>query len=325
MIRGRIIGTGRCLPDRVVTNDDLAAIVDTSDEWISSRTGIRSRRIAGAGEFTSKLASGAARQAMAMAGVAATELDLIVVATISSEIAMPSCACLVQMELGAARAFAYDINAACCGFTYALDIADKYVRANPAMKVLVIGAETLSSRTNWEDRNTCVLFGDGAGAAVVTGDESGRGLVHSRLFSDGNLWNLLYMEGAPSLNRELVHGDGCGSYIRMNGREIFKYAVRAMGDVVTQVLEESSTAIEEVRLVIPHQANIRIIQSLMERAGIPPEKIYLNIDKYGNTSAASIPIALDEVNRAGMLASGDLVLLCTFGAGLTWAASLLRW
>lgn len=320
-----IIGTGAFLPERALYNHELEEKVDTTDEWIASRTGIKSRYIAGKGEEASKLAAGASRKALAMAGVKAEEIDLIVLATISSEIAMPSCACLVQKEIGAANAFAFDINAACCGFTYGLDLADKYIRANPKMKILVIGAETLSSRTNWQDRNTCVLFGDGAGACVVTGGPEGRGLLSSRLFSDGRLWKLLFMEGPSSMNPDLDRPDKEGPYIQMAGRDVFKHAVRAMGDAVCQVLADVQLGADELKLIIPHQANIRIIQSLRERLGVPAEKVYVNIDKYGNTSAASVPIALDEINRAEMLLPGDPVLFCTFGAGLTWGATVMRW
>jgi 3-oxoacyl-[acyl-carrier-protein] synthase-3 len=325
MSAGVIIGTGSCLPRAVLTNQDLEKKVDTSDEWISTRTGIKCRHIARNGEETSQLAAESARRAMAMAGVAPEEIGLIVLGTISAEIAMPACACLVQKEIGAVNAFAFDLNAACCGFTYGLDLADKYVQANPTMKILVIGAETLSSRTNWQDRNTCVLFGDGAGACVVTGGSKGRGLLRSRLYSDGRLWNLLYMEAAPSMNPKLEREAKEGPYIQMAGRDVFKHAVRAMGDAVSQVLDDLSLSTGDLKLIIPHQANIRIIQSLMDRLGAPAEKVYVNIEKYGNTSAASVPIAIDEVNRAGLLAAGDLVLLCTFGAGLTWGAAVLRW
>ncbi len=325
MVRGMILGTGRCLPQRVLTNAELEQRVDTSDEWITTRTGIRRRRIAGPGETTSHLAAEAARRALEMAGMSAEEIGLIVVGTISCEIAMPSCACLVQRELGARRAFAFDINAACCGFTYSLDLADRYVRADPDLKVLVIGAETRSSRTNWEDRNTCVLFGDGAGACVVGAGEGGAGVVASRLHADGELWQLLYMEAAPSMNPELARPDNPGPFIQMAGRDVFRHAVRSMAEVVGEVLDAAGVAADDLALVIPHQANIRIIHALADRLGLPADKVCVNVHEYGNTSAASVPIALDEANRAGRLAPGDLVLLCTFGAGLTWGAVLYRW
>ncbi|MEW6593402.1 MAG: beta-ketoacyl-ACP synthase III [Thermodesulfobacteriota bacterium] len=325
MSRTIIIGTGSALPERVLTNLDLEKLVDTTDEWITTRTGIKTRRIAGPGENTSNLASRAAREALAMARLTPADLDMIIVGTITPDMTMPSCACLVQKELGACNAFAFDLNAACSGFLYSLDVADKYLRASPAMKILVAGAETLSSRVNWQDRNTCVLFGDGAGACVVTGGETERGILGSRLFADGSLWELLHMEAAPSQNPELrrpEQEDGC---IRMVGREVFKNAVRAMASAIRQVLAQEGVEAERLALVIPHQANIRILQSLADHLALPMEKIYVNVDKYGNTSAATIPIAIDEANRAGRLRDGDLLLLCSFGGGFTWGATLIRW
>ncbi|NTW88212.1 MAG: ketoacyl-ACP synthase III [Desulfobulbaceae bacterium] len=341
MNRSVILGTGSCLPKNRLTNSDLEKLVETSDEWITSRTGIKCRHIAGPGESTSKLAATAAQRAMTMAGITPEQIGMIVVGTITSEMTMPSCACLVQKEIGAVNAFAFDLSAACSGFVYGMELADKQIRANPELKVLVIGAETLSSRTNWQDRNTCVLFGDGAGAAVVGGDTSGRGILASRLFSDGRLWDLLSMSAAPSLNPYLDMSPGkpeCfdprrlgkplsveGSYIKMVGREVFKNAVRAMEDSISQALNLSGLSGRDISLVIPHQANIRILKSLGERIGIDQEKIYINIHKYGNTSAATIPIALDEANREGRLREGDLLLLCAFGGGFTWGSQILRW
>ncbi|MBU0674895.1 MAG: ketoacyl-ACP synthase III [Proteobacteria bacterium] len=339
MIRGTILGTGSYLPKFRLTNAELEKLVDTSDEWIATRTGIRVRHISGPGEETSKIAAQAARQALAMAGISPEELSQIIVGTITPEMTMPSCACLVQKEIGAVNGYAFDLSAACSGFLYALDIADKQVRANPDSKILVIGAETLSSRVNWQDRNTCVLFGDGAGAAVVGSARGERGILAGKLFSDGRLWDLLHMNAAPSQNPFLGGEDGggvdpsrlgtprkdSGSYIRMVGREVFKNAVRAMEDAVAQVLREAGVSASDIDLVVPHQANIRILQSLGERLGISQEKIYINIHKYGNTSAATIPIALDDANREGMLHRGDMVLLCAFGGGFTWGAELIRW
>jgi len=325
MSRAVVLGTGSCLPKRTMTNADLEKIVETSNDWITVRTGIKERRIAGPGEETSKLAAEAARRALEMAGVSAEEIGMIVVGTMTCEKAMPSCACLVQKEIGAVNAFAMDVNAACSGFLYGIDVAEKYIKADPALKVLVIGAENLSARTNWEDRATCILFGDGAGAVVMTGESGERGLIGTRLFSDGSLWHLLHMDCAPSLNPDLVADDYQGPYIRMAGQEVFKYAVRAMQDGVKKVLEQENIDPKSVNLVIPHQANIRILNSLTDRLGIPTEKIYINVYKYGNTSAASMPIALDEANREGRLKSGDIVLFCAFGGGFTWGASLMRW
>ncbi len=320
-----IAGTGSALPVRVLANRELERLVETSDEWITSRTGIKTRRIAGVGEETSLLAAEAGRRALAMAGVSPTELDMIVVGTITAEMTMPSSACLVQKDLGASQAFAFDLNAACSGFLYALDLADKYIRSDPNLKILVIGAETLSSRVDWQDRNTCVLFGDGAGAVLVTGGEGGRGYLAGKLFADGSLWELLHLEAAPGHNPDLRPNNEQAPAIKMQGREVFRHAVRAMEDAANQVLAATGVEAGELKLVIPHQANIRIIKSLAEHLGLGLEKVYVNVDKYGNTSAATIPIALDEANRAGLLAPGDLVMLCAFGGGFTWGAALKKW
>jgi 3-oxoacyl-[acyl-carrier-protein] synthase-3 len=320
-----ILGTGVYLPERIMTNQDLEKIVDTSDEWIQTRTGIRTRRIGGQGDETYLLAARAAVSALQMADVTAAEIDLIVVATISSHMLMPSTACFVQKEIGAGRAFAYDINAACSGFVYAIDLADKYIQADPGKKILVIGAETLSSRTNWEDRNTCIIFGDGAGAVVLGHVEGERGMIGAKLYSDGNLWSLLHMHTAPSCNPELLQSASPGVHVVMEGREVFKYAVKAMEEAVLALLEQEQVAIDAISLVIPHQANVRILNKLVERLGIGPEKVVINVHKYGNTSAASIPIALDEANRASRIQTGDIILLCSFGGGFTWGAALIRW
>lgn len=341
MARGAILGTGSCLPINRLTNSDLEKLVDTTDEWITTRTGIKCRHIAGPGESTSKLAAKASLRALEMAGVAAEEIGMIVVGTISSEMTMPSCACLVQKEIGAVNAFAFDVSAACSGFVYGLELADKQIRANPDLKILVIGAENLSARTNWHDRNTCVLFGDGAGAVVVGAATDGRGILAGKLFSDGRLWDLLSMAAAPSLNPYIdMSLEEAGEFdpsrlgepvstespcIKMVGREVFKNAVRAMEDSIAQALALAGLSGPDIKLVIPHQANIRILKSLGERIGIDQEKIYINIHKYGNTSAATIPIALDEANREGRLREGDLLLLCAFGGGFTWGSQILRW
>ena len=320
-----VLGTGSCLPERVLTNVELESIVDTSADWIKSRTGIESRRIGGEGEKTYQLSTQAAKKALAAAGVSAEELGLIVVGTISSHMLMPSSACFVQKELGAKNAFAYDLNAACSGFLYGLDLADKYIRADHSMKVLVIGAETLSSRLNWQDRNTCIIFGDGAGAAVCGYSDSDRGLIGSNMHSDGNLWDLLYMHAPESSNPDLIVEGNTGSYIQMEGREVFKHAVRAMEDAVRGLLEREQISKESLNLVIPHQANMRILNKLIDRLDIPQSKVFINVSKYGNTSAASIPIALDEANNSGLIAKGDTVLFCSFGGGFTWGATLIKW
>lgn len=320
-----ILGTGSCLPERVLSNHDLEEMVETSDEWILSRTGISTRRISGKGEQTFQLATSAAKKALAMAQVTADEIDLVIVATMSSHMLMPSCACFVQKELGATKAFAYDVNAACSGFLFALDNGDKYLRVEQQKKILVIGAETLSSRTNWKDRNTCILFGDGAGAVVLDYQATDRGVVGSSLFSDGTLWNLLYMHTAPSSNPELEQPDNPGAHILMEGKEVFKYAVKAMQGAIEDLLVREQIDLDAIDVMIPHQANIRILKKLVSRLGINKEKVFINVQKYGNTSAASIPIALDEANREGRLKRGDLLLVCSFGGGFTWGASLIRW
>lgn len=320
-----ILGTGSCLPERILSNHDLEKLVDTSDEWILSRTGIATRHISGKGEGAYQLAASAARQAMDMARVTADDIDLIIVATMSSHMLMPSCACFVQKELGATKAFAYDVNAACSGFLFGLDSGDKYLRVEQNKKILVIGTETLSSRTNWNDRNTCILFGDGAGAVVIEYQQGDRGIVASNLLTDGSLWNLLYMHTAPSCNPELEPPDNPGAHILMEGKEVFKYAVKAMESAILDLLIRENIALDSIDLMIPHQANIRILKKLVSRLGIKKEKVFINVQKYGNTSAASIPIALDEANREGRLKRGDLLLVCSFGGGFTWGASLLRW
>lgn len=321
-----ILGTGSCVPKREMTNIDLESVVDTNDEWIRTRTGIESRRVGGPGEKTYQLASSAARKALEMAGVTAEEIDLLIVGTISSHMIMPSTACFVQNEIGALNAFAYDVNAACSGFLYGLDIADKHVRADADAKVLVIGAETLSSRLNWQDRNTCILFGDGAGAAVVGNtNDKGREILGTNHCSDGGLWKLLYMHNAPSKNPDLLVEDNPGAHIIMEGKEVFKHAVKAMEDSVTGLLDNTGLSIDDIDVIIPHQANIRILNKLIERLELPREKVVLNVMKYGNTSAASIPLALDETNRSGRLCKGDTVLFCSFGGGFTWGSTLLRW
>ena len=320
-----VIGTGSFLPEGRVTNFDLERIVETSDDWITSRTGIHERRKAGPGEENYRLAVRAARKALDMAKVAPAELDLIVVATMTPHMIMPSCACFVQTEIGADNAFAYDLNAACSGFLYTLDLADRYICSNPDMKILIIGSETLSARVNWEDRNTCILFGDGAGACVITGGEGQGGLVGSDLRSDGGLWNLLYMHSPKSLNPDLKQDGNNGCYIEMIGRDVFKHAVRAMEESVRDLLNKHGLTIDDIDLMIPHQANIRILNKLMERLEVNREKVYINVDKYGNTSAASIPIALDEANRQGLMQRGDLLLFCSFGGGFTWGSLLMHW
>jgi 3-oxoacyl-[acyl-carrier-protein] synthase-3 len=315
------------VPGKVLTNQELECMVETSDEWICTRSGIKQRYVANNGESTSSLATDAAKAALEMAGVKPEELDMIVVGTTTPDYPMPNTAGLVQRNLGAQKAFTFDLFAACSGFLYGLTIADKFIKEKHDRKILVIGAEVLSSITNWKDRSTCVLFGDAAGAAVVTGGCGGdHGILSTHLHSDGSLWQLLYIPGGGCLNpltSEMVEKGE--QYIHMQGNEVFKHAVRALIDVAREALETNKIGPDEVTLFLPHQANIRIIKMVAERVGIPMDRVYVNIDRYGNTSAASIPVALDEVIRSGRLRRGDLVLMDAFGAGFTWGAVVMRW
>ncbi len=326
-IRGvTITGTGRCLPPRVVTNFDLEKIVDTSDEWIRERTGISERRFSDPGVNSSDLAREAAEQALTMAGISAEEVDQIIVATTTPDRYLPSCACTVQAKLGAKRAAAYDMFAACTGFVYGMSIARGLIGSGVAETVLVIGVEQLSRIMDLKDRNTCVLFGDGAGAAIFRPCEPGTGILGIDIHSDGNQGELLEIPaggGALPASHETV--DQGGHFIRMKGKELFKVAVRGMYDSMRVALDRSGLTITDIDLVIPHQANKRIIDAVTERLGVPDEKVVLNIDRYGNTSSASIPISLDEVVRSGRVKPGDCIGYVAFGGGVTWGAAVQRW
>ncbi len=323
----RIAGTGSYLPEKILTNDDLAKRVDTSDEWIFSRTGIKERRIASDAEATSDLATNAARKAMEQAGVEAEELDLIIVATISPDTFFPATACYVQKNLGAKNAVCFDVSAACSGFLYAMTIARQFISTRSANKVLIIGAEKLSSMVNWEDRNTCVLFGDGAGAAVITrADDGDSGVLSTLMGSDGNQTDILVVPGGGSACP--ITPDNAEqrlNTISMQGREVYRYAVTAMRRACDQVLADANLKPDDIAMVIPHQANLRIIDAIRERLNVPKEKMFVNLEKYGNTSAAAIAIALDEANRTGAIKRGDKIVLVAFGAGLTWAAAAIQW
>jgi 3-oxoacyl-[acyl-carrier-protein] synthase-3 len=320
-----IIGTGSYAPARILTNEDLERMVATSDEWIRERTGIRERRIAAAGEACSDLAVQAGRRALAAAGLAATDLDLILVATCTGDYPLPATACLVQHQLGATKAAACDLSAACCGFVYALSVADAYVKSG-MRHVLVIGSEVMSVLTDWTDRNTCVLFGDGAGAVVVGASGGERGILSTHLGSDGTLCELIMVPGGGSRTppSEKVITERL-QYIKMKGNETFKVAVRTLEEIARAALSANDLRVEDVDLYVPHQANVRILKAVIERLGLPVEKVLLNLDRYGNTSAASIPIALDEAVREGRIKDGSLVMLGAFGAGLTWASAVIRW
>jgi 3-oxoacyl-[acyl-carrier-protein] synthase-3 len=324
-----IIGTGSYMPERVLTNDDLAKIVETSDEWIASRTGIRQRRIAAENESTSDMAAAAARNALSMAGVSAEELDLIVVATVTPDMFFPSTACFVQAKIGAKKAAGFDVSAACSGFLYATQTARHFINSGPRKTALVIGAEKLSSLINWKDRNTCVLFGDGAGAVVIRHDDSptapGR-VLSTVMGSDGTLADLLKVPGGGSASPITSENVSLRlNTIHMEGRETFKHAVTRMLEASQEALKLAGLTPADVKLVIPHQANLRIIAAIAERLGVPEERTFINLDKYGNTSAATIPVALDEANRSGRIQRGDVVLMVAFGGGFTWASSVLQW
>lgn len=317
----RIIGTGSYVPEQIVTNDDLAKIVETSDEWIRSRTGIRERRIA-VKEGTAGMAAKAASQALAMAGVKAEELDLIILGTSTPDNHFPSAACEVQAMIGASNAAAFDISAACSGFIFALNTMDAFIKSGIYKKGLVIGADLLSKLVDWQDRNTCVLFGDGAGAAVVQADETG--VLAGMMASDGNRRQVLTCQ-CRSTGNFLTEEQAQMGFMHMDGQEVFKFAVKTVPESVMQVLNEHGTAIDEVTYFVLHQANERIIQSVSKRLKQPIEKFPLNMDRYGNTSGASIPILLDEMNRQGKIKPGDKLVLAGFGAGLTWGVTLLEW
>ncbi len=324
-MNARITGTGSYTPERVLTNVQLEAMVATSDQWIAERTGIRSRRIAAQGEACSDLGVKAAERALKAAGVAAGDLDMILVATCTGDQPLPSTACLLQHRLGAVRAAACDVSAACCGFVYALGVANAYVRTG-FRHVLIVGSEVMSSITDWTDRNTCILFGDGAGAAVLSATEEGRGVLSTHLHSDGAMWDYIHVPGGGSrLPPTEAMIESRSQYIKMRGNETFKVAVRTLEDIARDTVAANGLRLEDVDLYVPHQANIRIIRAVAERLGLPEQKVFMNMDRYGNTSAASIPIALDEAVRDGRIRDGSVVMLGAFGAGLTWASALIRW
>jgi 3-oxoacyl-[acyl-carrier-protein] synthase-3 len=321
-----ITGVGSYVPSRILTNSDLEKMVETTDEWITSRTGIKQRRIAADTEATSDLAAKAAMRALANASVPPDQLDLIIIATITPDMQFPSTACLVQQKLGATRAAAFDIEAACSGFIYGLEIGQHFVATHTYDNVLVVGAEKMSSVVDWKDRNTCVLFGDGAGAAVLQNRPSAHGLITVCLGSDGGKAGLLELPAGgsrqPTTSRTVsdrLH------YLRMDGKETFKNAVNAMCSAADQALSRCGIDISQIKLVIPHQANQRIISAVGERLGAKPEQVFVNVDRYGNTSAASVAIALDEAVSGGQIQRGDLILMVVFGAGLTWGAAVIEW
>ncbi len=321
-----IAGTGSAVPEKLLYNDDLSKIVDTSDEWITTRTGIKVRHIAGENETTAMLASQAAEKALADAGMEASEIELIIVATITPEMVFPSTACFVQEAIGAKNAWAFDLAAACSGFVYGVSVAEQFVTRGTYKTALVIGAETLSKITNYQDRTSCILFGDGAGSVIIKGStESSRGIMYSNASSDGSGWTALNCQAYGSrhpADRPLDDPDKIYMYI--NGREVYQLAVRRIVELVDNCLTKCNLTIDDVRMFIPHQMNARIIESAAKRLKLSTEKVFINIADYGNTSSASIPIALDECRRTGKVKAGDIVLLAAFGAGLTWGANVIE-
>jgi len=326
MVRARIIGTGSYVPEKVLTNFDLEKVVETSDEWIIERTGIRERRVASEKQAASDLALQASKAALKSAGIKPKDLDLIILASVSGDMPLPATACILQDKLAAKKAAAFDINAACSGFIYCLSSADAYIKTGVYRKVLVVGTEVLSKFTDWEDRTTCVLFGDGAGAVVLEATDEDRGIFSTKIHADGSMWELLHTPGGgsrhPSSRETVKHGL---HFIKMRGNETFKVAVRTLENLVTETLKENKLKPSDIALLIPHQANLRIIQATAKRIGVSMEKVMVNLDRYGNTSAASIPIALDEAVKSGRIRNGDYVLLEAFGGGLTWASALIKW
>ena len=321
-----IIGTGSYLPERILTNRDLEKIVETSDEWIRSRTGIGERRIAAPEETTSDMATNAALAAMSQAGVSAEQIDLIIVATVTPDMFFPATACWVQKKLGAIRAACFDISAACSGFIYAMEIAQQFISNHVYNTVLIIGADKLSSIVDWSDRNTCVLFGDGAGAAILRNRGASHGVITTHMGSDGEFTDILFMPGGGSrCPITSANVDQKLNTIKMLGKETYKQAVTAMSDAADRAMESAGLKYEDIACVIPHQANMRIIEAIAHRMGLPVEKFYVNLEKYGNTSAAAVAIALDEAHRNGRFKIGDYILLVVFGGGLTWASSVIQW
>lgn len=313
------------MPEKVLTNKDLESIVETTDEWIYSRTGMRERHIAAKDQAASDLGAEAAKKAIEDAGIAAEDIDLIIVATLSPDMFFPSTACFVQEKLGAKNAYCYDLGAACSGFLYAMDTARAQIACGSVQTVLVIGTEKMSTFLDWEDRSTCILFGDGAGAAVLQAGGEGRGVMQSVMGSDGSLAHLLSTPGGGSRNpisHEMI--DQKQHFLKMEGRDVFKHAVTRMTEAVVQALEKNDISADDVKCFIPHQANVRIIDAISKRLGVA-DRMFINVDKYANTSSAALAIALDEAARSGVISKGDLVVLTVFGGGFTWGANILEW
>jgi len=321
-----IVGTGSYVPERKLTNEDLSKIVDTSDEWITTRTGIKERRVAAEGEQTSDMATKAALKALEQAKIAPADVDLILVATATPDMLFPATACFVQKKIGAKKAACLDISAACAGFLFGIEIAQQFITSHTHDVVLVIGAEKLTSITNWTDRNTCVLFGDGAGAAVLRHRGSPHGVISTHIGSDGQFSDILFMPGGGSrcpITAENAHMNL--NTIHMSGKDVYKQAVIAMVSASLKAIADAGLTADDIACVIPHQANLRIIEAIADRLKIPLERFFVNLDKYGNTSAAAVAMALDEANRSGRIKEGDYVLMVVFGGGLTWASTVIEW
>ena len=323
--RSVILGTGSELPSKVVTNHDLEKMVETSDEWITVRTGIKERRVLEEGKGNADMAFRAAQRALNDAQMQATDLDAIIMGTVTPDYVFPSSACVLEDMLGARNVFSFDVGAACSGFLNALSVADSFIRTGQINNALVVGSDALSRLLNWQDRGTCILFGDGAGAVVLGASQNGSGILSTRLRTDGSYVKTLYVPAGGSLKPATPETVRRNEHtITMNGKEVFKIAVRSMEEISRQALVEADVQVSEVSLVIPHQANRRIIVALAERLGIPMERVMVNLEKYGNTSAASIPVALDEAKRQGRIKPGDIVLLNAFGAGFAWGAAVIK-
>ncbi len=326
MYRARVIGTGSYLPETVLTNHDLEQRMDTTDEWIRQRTGIAQRHVAGAGVGSSELGAEAARRAIMNAGIKSSDIDLVICATMTSDYLFPSSACLIQHQIGTMNAAAFDLNAACSGFIYGLTMADACIRSGIHHTVLVVGTDIMTNRLSWDQRETAVLFGDGAGAVILRGEEGERGILSTHLCADGSSYELLYLPSGGS--KQVITSDNIDSIdlgIVMNGRDLFKKAVTAFCSEAEMALKLTGMTTDDIDLFVPHQANTRIIYSVSDRLGLPREKVFVNIEHVANTVAATIPIALDEASTQRRLRPNDLVLLVAFGAGLTWGSAMLRW
>ncbi len=325
-LRPVVLGTGSELPSKVLTNAELEKLVETSDEWITTRTGIKERRILEEGKGTADMAYRASVRALKDAGVEAKELDAIIVGTATPDYPFPSSACVLEDMLGARRVFSFDINAACSGFLNALAVADSFIRTGKVRHALVVGSDALSRLLNWKDRGTCILFGDGAGAVVLgAANDGNRGVLSTKLRTDGSYVKQLYVPAGGSLKPATADTVRRNEHtITMNGKEVFKVAVRSMEEISREALDEAGVSVDQLSLVIPHQANLRIISAFAERLNVPMSKVVVNLDKYGNTSAASVPVALDEARRQGRIRPGDVVLLNAFGAGFAWGAAVIR-